>query len=253
MSATRRPRLAAHFVYPAGPIYHGYAARYLIPFAAALATAVGDDAGLLDAPGVHRTARFQVRSMENPTPFRYFNWGDASEWQETLTMLLLPAARAGDGAAAWTLRRHLDLHPPPVSDIDGHEAALEYANALVYYTPMGAATDVTRLPLDAFYPAKKLALLRSNWTYDGAFVGIKGVNTTWSHGDLDGGTFTYSVGGVRFAADLGADNYGCVSRSGRGGGGRRERTRPTRRKFTELTSAAQPLRLPRTTTTLTQP
>jgi hypothetical protein len=141
--------------------------------------------------------------------YTYFNWADAEEGQETLANLLAVAARAGDGAAAWTLRDRLDASNISLAGIDtGLQDAMEYAHALIYFTPLGARADRAVLPLDAALPAKRIAFLRSSWTDAGAtFVGMKGCNCSWNHGDLDSATWVFSSDGIRWAADLGADNY----------------------------------------------
>ena len=190
-----------------GPIYAGYAARYFVPFATALRTATGDDGGLLALPGVADAAHAQMLALD--ADWAYFNWADAEEAQETLAMLLAPAAAAGDGAAAFSLRARLDAATIPLTDIDaGAQTAMEYPHALVYWSGLGAAADRAALPLDAALPAKFVAYFRSSWEAPGAtFVGIKGSNCSYNHGDLDAGTWVYSTGGQRFIADLGADNY----------------------------------------------
>ena len=189
-----------------GPIYSGYALRYLIPFATALATAKGD-ASLLALPGLALAPRFQMAQMD--ASYAYFNWADSSEGQETLAMLLGVADRAGDGAAAFTLRSRLDSASIALADIDsGGQQAMEYAHALLYFSPRGSASDRAAAPLDHALPAKKVALLRTGWGANASFLGVKACNCSWNHGDLDHGTFVFSAGGHRWIADLGADSYG---------------------------------------------
>ena len=68
-------------------------------------------------------------------------------------------------------------------------------------------------------PSPLPATARTQAGGDSTFIGVKGVNTQWSHGDLDGGSFVYTHGGARFATDLGKDyyflpNYGTATASG---------------------------------------
>jgi hypothetical protein len=44
-----------------GPIYHGYASRYFVPFASGLLTATGSDAGLWEVPGAAAAAHYQSK------------------------------------------------------------------------------------------------------------------------------------------------------------------------------------------------
>ena len=128
-------------------------------------------------------------------------------------MLLRVAERAGDGAAAFTLRERLDAVAPTITlaKIDeGSQDAMEFSHALIYFTDIGTLADREKVPLDLALPDKKLALLRSSWSDPNAsFVGLKACNCSWNHGDLDSGTFVFSWGGQRWIADLGPDNYGA--------------------------------------------
>lgn len=159
-----------------GPIYSGYALRYFIPFASALATAKGDGS-LLAVPGLALAPRFQVHQMDNR--YLYFDWADSGMAQETLAMLLGVAERAGDKAAAFTLRDRLDRAAIPLSAIDaGDQQAMEYAHALLYFSPLGSPADRAAAPLDLALPVKKVALMRTSWAdANASFAGFKG--TFW--------------------------------------------------------------------------
>ena len=167
-----------------GPIYHGYALRYFIPFATALETAKGD-ATLLSLPALALAPRFQTAHMDGS--FRYFDWADSGMAQETLAMLLGVAGRAGDKASAFALRNRLDHAAIPLSAIDsGGQEAMEFAHALIYFSPLGAAADLNHAPLDFAAPMKKVALMRTSWVdANASFAGFKGCNCSWNHGDLD--------------------------------------------------------------------
>ena len=197
-----------------GPIYAGYSARYFVPFAAAMESALGD-ASFFALPGVALAAAYQMRVMGPAPAYAYFNWADAEEGQETLAMLLAVAARSGDAAAAFTLRDRLDAAAAGISParIDtGDQSCMEFAHALIHWTAIGSAADRDALPLDAALPFKKVALLRSSWSDPNAtFVGFKACNCSWNHGDLDAGSLVVSWGGERWIADLGADNYALLS------------------------------------------
>ena len=59
-----------------GPIYHGYASRYFVPFAKGLSTATGSDAGLWEIPGAREAAHYQMAALD--AGYRYFNWAGGS-------------------------------------------------------------------------------------------------------------------------------------------------------------------------------
>lgn len=200
------------------PMYSGYVLRYHLPFATALAAVTGDASAFV--PGLSDAPLFQVASMD--AQWRYHNTGDALESQETLSMLLALAGQSGgaDGrGAAFALRARLDANPVPADATDianCSSCSMEYINALLFFSDAGDAAARDALPLDVVYPSKKLALMRSSWAADGTFVGFKaGANCSWFHNDLDAGSFSYSSGGVRWASELGSDNYGLPGYFGR--------------------------------------
>ena len=199
-----------------GPMYSGYVLRYFIPFATALGAVTGD-ASLLHLPGLAAAPLFQVASMD--AQWRYFNWADCVETQETLAMLLSLAEQGGNPGAAFALRARLDASPLPLLNLTAcSSCSMEYINALLFYSAAGSAAERDALPLDLAYPMKNVALFRSSWADTGTFVGFRtGANCSWYHNDLDAGSFVYSWGGVRWVSDLGSDNYGLP---GYFGGGR---------------------------------
>lgn len=54
---------------------------------------------------------------------------------------------------------------------------------------------------------QEIALARTSWNADAAWLAIKGGTGAASHGHLDAGSFVYEAGGVRWFSDLGSDNY----------------------------------------------
>lgn len=200
-----------------GPMYSGYTLSYVLPFATALSEVMGDTS-LFDLPGLTDAPLFQVASMD--AQWRYFNWADSEETQETLAMLLSTAERSGEVGTAYALRARLDSSPVSPTDFVACSArcALEFPHALLYFSAAGEEADRDALPLDIAYPQKMLATMRSGWGLNDTFVGFRaGSNCSWGHGDLDAGSFVFTWGGVRWFSELGADNYGLP---GYFGGGR---------------------------------
>ena len=60
-----------------------------------------------------------------------------------------------------------------------------------------------------------IAVQRSSWNDDEAlFVGLKGGSPSGPHGHMDGGSFVMDTKGVRWAVDLGAENYNAIEQRG---------------------------------------
>ena len=143
----------------------------MVPFATALA-AVAGDASLLALPGLLDAPLFQVASMD--AQWRYFNWADCVETQETLAMLLATAERGGYGGAAFALRSRLDASTAPLLNVSVcSSCSMEYVNALLFFSSAGDAAARDALPLDIAYPSKMVALMRSDWGPNGTFGGVR--------------------------------------------------------------------------------
>ncbi len=85
------------------------------------------------------------------------------------------------------------------------------------------AYEVTVSPLDImFWGSVPLVFMRSTWSDRNAlWCGVNGGYNQVSHGHLDLGTFELEVLGIRWAIDIGADNYNLPGYwDGREGGGR---------------------------------
>jgi hypothetical protein len=67
-------------VYPEGPSYWNYGTTYEVLLIATLRTALGTDWGLMDAPGLQRSALFYAHGV-GPTG-KSFNFADGGEAQE---------------------------------------------------------------------------------------------------------------------------------------------------------------------------
>ncbi|MBZ2196007.1 CBM96 family carbohydrate-binding protein [Occultella gossypii] len=179
--------------YPEGATYWDYATRYLVPYLASLGTAVGDDFGLSDAPGLDRTADFSMY-MAGPSG-RTFNYADAS------------SSYGGSPATYWMA----DRYDQPGYAWWGDEGLTTPANPqdLLWYGLSERATPAeSAMPLDRYFSGTETVLSRSAWDAPTAlFTGFKAGDNSSNHGDLDMGTFVLDALGTRWADELGADSY----------------------------------------------
>ncbi|MHB9031100.1 MAG: heparinase II/III domain-containing protein, partial [Candidatus Latescibacterota bacterium] len=79
---------------------------------------------------------------------------------------------------------------------------------LVWYAPPSKSAALV-LELDSrFRGPTEVAIFRSGWnTPEALFVGVKAGDNTFNHAHLDLGAFELDALGVRWARDLGSDNY----------------------------------------------
>lgn len=183
--------------YPEGIVYWGYATRFLVSAMSSLETAVGDDFGITDVPGLDRTVDFAM-AMTGPTGLQ-FNYADASTGNHT-----------GSPATHWLA----DHYGQPAYAWWGEAGAAQAPRTLppLHLMWQGLVTPVppneAELPLDREFVATTTYLSRSAWDSQTAnFFGFRAGNNAANHGDLDMGTFVIDASGTRWAMDLGPEHY----------------------------------------------
>ena len=73
----------------------------------------------------------------------------------------------------------------------------------------------SRLPLRYLsHGENPVAALRSGFTPDASFLGVKGGMPKYNHGHMDVGSFVFDADGVRWAEDLGSQNYHSIEKLG---------------------------------------
>lgn len=188
--------------WPEGETYWNYATRYVALMLGGLETAVGTDFGLSGGPApgatankhVERAGRFRVYTT-GPTT-RVFNFGDAVEDDGSAPEMFWFAKHFVQPPFAWLEARHIER--------TGRYEPLD----LVWYDrdqrpPMGSAW-----PLGAVFPAIGIAAFRTNWEDpDALFLAAAAGDNKAPHAHLDLGNFIFEAGGVRWAIDLGPDEY----------------------------------------------
>ena len=89
--------------------------------------------------------------------------------------------RGGFAGAAFALRARLDATTVPLVNVSVcSSCSMEWINALLFFSAAGDAAARDALPLDLAYPEKMVALFRSSWAEEGAFVGFRaGSNCSW--------------------------------------------------------------------------
>lgn len=187
--------------YPEGPSYWNYGTTYYVLALAMLNSALGHDLGLSDHPGFARSALFRMQVL-GPTGLA-FNYGDTIT-RLGATAALTWIARRFDQSAAFTHARRVLAET--LAESDAPRDRFLPLHALWFPTIQKTSTP---LPLDEqFHGASELALFRSAWNDRHAlFVGLKAGSNAANHAHLDLGSFVLDADGVRWAVDLGRDDY----------------------------------------------
>ncbi len=173
-----------------GPGYWHYATSYNVVFLAALQTALGRDFGLGEIPGFADAGLFPMYAT-GPLG-RTFNYADGGDGTIRAPEMLWLARRFNRPAYA--------RYQVPI--------ASGTAQDLIWYDPQIAQATAPASPLDEYFRGAEVVTLRSAWNdKDAVFVGFKGGDNQANHSHLDLGTFVLDALGVRWAVDLGADDY----------------------------------------------
>ena len=203
-----RTSYAPNGVYPEGPGYWDYGTSFQVVLIALVEHAFGTDFGLNRQPGYDKTGDF-ILAARTPTGFGY-NYSDCGTGVRPFFPLFYLARTFG----------RPDYFPPEVrAQIRAH-GEWKPKNPGVHGNRM-LPLALLRLPPDpvgkpAMPPlwywskaeaANPAAMLRTAWTPDSGYLGIKGGSPSCSHGHMDVGSFIYEANQVRWVVDPGAENY----------------------------------------------
>jgi hypothetical protein len=190
--------------YPEGPGYWSYGTGYNVIAIAELESALGTGFDLSQAPAFDRTALYRLY-VQSPAgqAFNYADGGANIGAQAEYTWL---ATRFQPGAA---LAHSRALLAAALAKKGGNPESDRFFALHAVWFPVLPRADVANPPLDArFRGHAELAIFRSAWQDPRAvFVGFKAGSNSVNHAHLDLGSFVLDADGVRWAQDLGPDDY----------------------------------------------
>ena len=200
--------------YTEGPGYWGYGTSFNILLISALESALGEDFGRSKSPGFLKSIDYYEHvfgttgaafnypdsgggKLFEPTAFWYSNRRDQpfAPWNEMNAILAADRVAHNQG-------RKDDR---PFSSLVRERLAVA---ALLW----GESVTELRAPVELGYVGKGsglccVALFRTAWRQDAAYLGIKCGVPKAPHGHLDEGSFVYDDGGVRWIVELGPEDY----------------------------------------------
>ena len=186
------PRFAPDGGWEEGVTYWSYLIKYFTMYIASLDSALGTDYGYFYAPGISRTMYFPYY-LTGPTGT--FNFGDA-EVQRAISKpeALYFSRKLRDKDLAAMRLKDLKLGGGSLRDIIWYDAELY--------------SEEVNLSLDQYFGDTEAVSMRSGWDDLRALsLILKGGNSDAGHGHFDMGSFVLDANGVRFAEDLGPDDY----------------------------------------------
>lgn len=186
-------------MYPEGPGYWHYGTNYHVMF---LAAAAALELPAEDDP-ILRKAGDAIMHLTSPTRLSY-NFADGRASMET------PSPAQSWLAAHYqdpTQSRHVrSLFERSLAEDKGRLKPDRYFPLSVLWLPRPSVSGAQ--PNAAVFTGEQpMALFRTDWTADAAFLAIKGGTPAASHGHMDVGSFVFDAHGERWIHDLGPENY----------------------------------------------
>jgi len=200
-------------VYPEGANYWGYGTTFHVLLVAELQTFSGQAYGLDALPGFDKTALY-LNEITAPSG-RYFNYSDAGDGK-----------RGPEVAIFWFAQRF--QHPEWLrydlrelnESLDRYDKKAggerHLAMALLWRNPSLVDEGKTAFPLHWLGRGENpVAVHRSAWDNpDALYLAIKGGSPSLSHAHMDAGSFILEADGVRWAVDLGMQDYNSLESAG---------------------------------------
>ncbi len=190
-------------VYPEGPSYWGYGTTYNVLLIAALESALGKDFGLSQSPGFMKTPYFYLQTTA-PTGL-YYNFSDCGTRGCAAAAMHWFGGRLQQPGLLWNEKKALegfvDAKPNPSGSAD---------RMLTFLLIWGQPVDQLETPKMLSWQGNgrtPIAILRNGWDANDAFFAIKGGSPGSNHAHMDIGSFVLDMEGVRWAHELGAQNY----------------------------------------------
>lgn len=198
-------------VYPEGAGYWQYGTSFHVAMVAALESAMGSRFKLDEFEGFRQSATY-IQQMLTPTD-GVFNYSDNGPRRGFYSPLFWFARAAGNAALVEVeLNR---LRSVPATDAQWKRGEMLFPLALIWWNP-AMRRDTTTAPLSWLGRGQvPVAVHRSAWgDRNASFVAIKGGSPSASHGHMDVGSFILESDGVRWAVDLGAQDYNSLESVG---------------------------------------
>lgn len=185
--------------YPEGPGYWSYGTSYNVAMIAALESVLGTDFGLSERKGFAAAGDYYLH-VSGPSGL-YFNYADCGRGGSVDPTMFWFAYRYD--------KPYLLFHQLPML----WPKDAEKITHISWLSPMlllWGQTE-TQIPPRRHWLGRgqtPVAIFRSSWTEpDAAYLAVKGGCAFSNHAHMDAGSFVYEADGVRWALDLGMQNY----------------------------------------------
>jgi len=197
--------------YPEGAGYWGYGTTFNVILLAALESALGTDYGLSQQPGFLGTADYFLH-IAGPTGL-HFNYSDCGRGggKTIAPAMFWFAARRREPyllATEWAM-----LEGPTGASSNRSRDRIEPL-ALLWMSPISTKPPAPAALSWTGHGPTPVAFHRTSWESNATFVAIKGGSPGTNHAHMDIGSFVMDMDGVRWADDLGMQDYHSLESKG---------------------------------------
>ena len=213
--------------YTEGPGYWAYGTSFNTLLLDALTISFGTDFGRSDAPGFLNTIDyFEHVFGSTGDAFNYPDSGGGKIFEATAFWF---ARKLNDASVTWNeSAAFISALQLSRKDSDARPGARTFHSltadrlavcALLWGVEIGSDLSALTPPSSLGYVGlgnKRccVALFRTKWSEEGAYLGIKCGAPNSPHGHMDEGGFVYEDGGVRWVVELGPENYHRIESRG---------------------------------------
>ena len=201
-------------VYPEGPGYWSYGTSYSVMMTAALESALGTDWQVPESAGFLASAGAFLQ-MTAPSGL-FFNYSDCREEGSIEPALFWFARRLGNPGLVTAQLEALKQLTGKSSGGSFHGESGRLLPLAAIWWPERTAGAAPALPLRwQGRGPNPLAVFRSSWSDPNAFyLALKGGAANLTHAHMDAGSFVLECDGVRWARDLGSQDYESLESKG---------------------------------------
>ena len=192
--------------YPEGYAYWEYGSGFEALLVAALESSLSTHAGIADNKNFLRSAEF-MNHLVAPSG-KLFNYGDCS--YDTATCM---------PAKYWFARKMGNSSIVALDEKSIKDKKVTKDALLPLYMICAINLDLSnpQLPTQKSWQSRgevPIYIYRSGWDADDAYFAIKGGKAQNNHSHMDAGSFVYELNGVRWATDLGGEDYSKLKAAG---------------------------------------